>query len=65
VVADLQMIPETTAMMIENLRTQINSLTIHIWPPYGIYYCANPPHPSVKVNTADFYGMPYYHYCSG
>jgi hypothetical protein len=35
------------------------------WPPYGIYYHANPPHPSVKVNAADFYGMPYYHYRSG
>jgi hypothetical protein len=35
------------------------------WPPYRIYYRANPPHPSVKINAADFYGMPYYHYCSG
>jgi hypothetical protein len=35
------------------------------WPPYGRYYCAKPPHPDAKINAAEFYGMPYYHYYSG
>ena len=35
------------------------------WPPYGIYYRARPPHPNARINAADYYGMPYYHYRSG
>ena len=39
----------------------------NIWPPYGVFYRAKPPHPKAvpNMNPADFYGMPPYHYRAG
>ena len=35
------------------------------WPHYGKYYRTKPPHPKSRLNPADYYGIPYYHYQAG